>query len=217
MSFLTRTTGMTSNEAREICQLHELVQESLSSGPVALMTKYAQIWRVKAESVDSVERNARRLVARLKGLGYLVLTEGDGEKLTLDFSDRHLAVDVAASIDHATSVYDSGQSDEPGEDGQEPASLEAIAADHRLGLTIRQLMRRYGLRQDRVRLLLAAKGCLPHREGRLRVEEKRSAGIVSKALEAHGEGANLRQVARILGCSPETARAFLRRMKRLST
>lgn len=222
VSFLTRTPGMTSSEAREICQLHELVQESLSSGPIALMAKYAQIWRVRAESVDSVERNARRLVARLSSLGYRVVTAGDAHKLTLDFGvDEALRAELERSIDDAQAIRTAGDDfdeDEEGTDELQRISPESVASDHRLGMTIRLLARRHGITKDKVQSILQALRVSRQPEGRPPIERRRSVALIEEVFELarprEGESrknGRTSKAARLLGCDRTTAWRFLKR------
>lgn len=221
MSFLTRTLGMTPREAREVCQLNELIDYSLRDGPVPL-NLYAQVWRLGTEDVDSRERSARRLVARLARLGYRVDASGDRATLVLDFSvDEALRVIVDRSIDLAHELRTSGDDFEDEDASVTDVSgripMEALEADRELGLTIRDLCRRYGITKDRVQAVLSALRIARQPEGRPPIERRRSVVVIEEALEFSREPSSSRKngrvatVARILGCHRNTARAFIKR------
>lgn len=226
MSFLRKTSGMTPHEAREVCQLHELIQHSSREGPIPLKS-FAEAWRLKTSDVHSMERTARRLVARLVALGYRVVAEGDVKPngqttLTLDFSvDEALTAIVERSIDvaHELRTQDDGFDEDEAEgepDDSRRIAVEALKKDHKLGLTIRDLCRRYGITKDRTQSILRAYR-LSRPEGRPPVERCRSMLAIEEALEfgrapaASRKNGRVAAVARILGCHRDTARAFLKR------
>jgi hypothetical protein len=214
VSFLDRTPGMTSREAVDILDLHELVQHSLVHGPVDL-ERYAVIRQVDSEQVASWERSARRLVQRLRALGYRVAAEGDGETLTLDFArDRFLVAEVERWIDRANSQL--SHQTAPGEATEAACGppSEAVLLDWDRGLSVELLHERYGLDHHKLRALLRSSHRAPRPQRRPRVEERRDPELVALALaEPKGRGYYAR-VARALGCSRWTARRLIERVRR---
>lgn len=219
MSFLTRTPGMTQREAREVCELHELIQHSLLHGPVPL-ERYVVVRRVNASGPLNAERNARRFVARLKSLGFLVEAEGDAEKLAIDFSlDEALRAEVERSIDGATALlaanngvqHSEEEDDEDTESDEHPS--DAVAHAHELGLDVRRLCRRFNVSPNKALLILRAKGVEPRDARPLRVEERRDVEVLRAALEAPKGYGYVTGVARALGCDRTTVYRILRRLK----
>lgn len=215
MTFLTKTDGMTWNEAKEILELHELVAYSLMNGPVPLSV-YVTVRRVKSDVIEHQERNVRRFVARLKGLGYRVETHGDAEKLAVDFgSDTALRSAVEREIDQATarcsSDNNSQQSGEDEDDEERP--LDAVAQAHALGLDVRRLCRRFNVSPNKALLILRAKGIEPRHVGRPSVEELRDVEVLRMALEAPKGYGYVTGVARALGCDRTTVYRLLRRLR----
>ncbi len=225
MGFLTKRKGMDKREAREVLDLAELVAYSLDHGPVPL-ERYARIRRCEGK-LESHERNARALVARLKALGYVVKAEGDAAKMTLDFGqDAALRGEVARSVDEAQAVLgvDPAEDEEEAKpDVLQPVSDTAIGADYKLGLDIRRLCRRYGIHKDRVQSILFALRVRARQEGRPPVERRRSSVLVEEALklgrkpedEASRQNGRVAKVARLLACDRTTAWRFLKRFDAL--
>lgn len=208
---------MDKREAREVLDLAELVAYSLDHGPVPL-ERYARIRRCSGK-LESHERNARALVARLRGLGYLLVTEGDAERLTVDFGkDEALRAEIERSRDEASRAVGLGEPDE-GDGNDSPhlagsALVQALARDYRAGLTVGSLVSRYGLRTERALLILQAVGDR-RRPGRRRIEEARCAELLRKALaDPVGVHGHVTRVARLLACDRKTARALLKRLER---
>lgn len=219
MGFLTRSNGMSKQEARKILDLHELVEHSRRHGPVTLEL-YARIRRIPSDEVATWERNARRLVRQLRDLGYQAETEGDAERLTLFLADTALASKVRETIpeaERALGALDESACHRP--------SQEGIAEDRtafRYGL--RRLARRYNLSWRAVEKIvrsLERQGKSQPVEARAsRIEERRSDAVIAQALAAKakagtGSYGRVSAAARILGCHRDTARAFLRRFDRL--
>ena len=110
-------------------------------------------------------------------------------------------------------------------DGRSPSDLDdsdvvsdiAISADYRDRTPPRpfwRLARKYGIGRERLRKILEkARGGIRARR-RLRIEELREPEVVSRALRVRAAGASVKEVARVLRCSPRTVRRFLRRYER---
>lgn len=235
MGFLYKTNGITPREAREVCQLHELIEESIARGPVPLEL-YCKIWREEwrakrapTDDLASQERNARRLVQRLRELGYVVVTHGDKATLRLDFSvDEALRAEVERWLDRAEAVRIGPAAEDDDEDDNDSrrlmpmAPLDAIKAAHRMGLAVRSLCRRFKITERRMLVLLRALKADARSEGRPRLEERRSTLALEQAFHlgefktVDGRNGSSRYgrvaaVARILDCHRDTARAFLER------
>jgi hypothetical protein len=205
---------MSSREARDICDLHELIQDARRDGPVPL-ERFAAIRGFKSEKIETHERNARDFVRRLKLMGFLVEARGDGENLVLDFGvDDALRSEVERSIDEAQRARTS-----PVQCDEEPASeappVAALVADHRLGLDVGRLCRRYGIGRDRMFLILMAAGVKSREARPLRLEERRCLTTLRLALDQPRGYGFVARVARVLGCHRNTARQVLRRLRRL--
>lgn len=217
MGFLTKRKGLDKREAREVLDLAELLDECARSGPVPL-ERYARIRRCEGK-IESHERNARALVARLRALGFVLATEGDAERLTIDFGrDEALRSHVVRVEDEASRVLGVTRKNDPdGNDSQQidgRALLEAVERDYEAGLTVGGIVSRYGLRTERARLFVQAV-TEPRRPGRRRIEEDRCAEILKLAMEdPRGVHGHVSRVARILGCHRDTARALLKRVAR---
>jgi hypothetical protein len=211
VTFLTGTAGMTSREARDICDLHELIEDSRRDGPVPV-ERFALIRGFRSENVDTHERNARDFVRRLKLVGFVVEARGDGENLTLDFgADGALRREVERSIDEAQRVRSSPiQCDD--EAASEALPVASVVADYRLGLDVRRLCRRFGVGRDRMALILIAAGVQPRDARPLRLEERRCVDVLTKALSQPRGYGFVAAVARVLGCHRHTARAVIQRL-----
>lgn len=218
MSFLTRTPGMTLHEARAILNLHELIERALLHGPVTLEI-YASIVQSRTARPDSWERHFMRTKAELAAAGFLLPSEGKGENLTADFSaDKALRGEVERALDEAESLI-AGRTGvrrfEEDEVEDEPHPVDAIAADHQLGLDLGRLCRRFKIGRDKMLVILHAKGVSPREARPLRVEERRDAEVLKAALDRPKGYGYVTGVARALGCHRDTARALLRRLRAL--
>lgn len=241
MTFLTRTPGMTKKEAQEVLDLYELVRYSLEVGPVPLDYFADRIRHVKSDDVLSKERHARRLVARLKALGFNVVTQGDvkegddASKMTLDFGqDEALRGAVEREVDAATAKLSADEDDEGNvsrqvtdENDGEVAPVDSIKIDHEIGLAVRHLCRRYKITPRRMLSLLRALRVEANEEGRPSLEQSRTIAVLQEAsdpaveeMRKHKHGkrkcnrvdcGRVSAAARILGCHRDTARAFLKR------
>jgi hypothetical protein len=223
VTFLTQTPGMTPNEARLISALHELVLASVKDGPVPLEL-YASIRGVNSEKPASWERSARRLVRELTGLGFFVEALGDGDSMAIDFGkDTALRRELEQVVDEATKWRSNGvgpispnaeESDVT--DGDKARSPEVpttgVTSDYALGMTVKALCRRYGVGEHRMQSILVALRVERRKARPLRLEERRCAEAVERALDQPKKRGFVRNVALALGCHRHTASSFLRRL-----
>lgn len=222
---------MTLREARETLDVHELVQDSLTHGPVSL-ARFARIRSIASGDALSVERNARRLVARLCALGYCIDAKGDGRNLVVNFAqDEALVAKVERLVDHAQSLKNNAYqnnafqndpcqnnsiqtpADEPGE--RDCLPLEAMRRAREAGLSVVGVARRFHVDTNKAQELVGAHGalgCAPRRRGHARVEEERGREAIERALALPPGRGRMKRVAAALGCSRQTARALLRRL-----
>lgn len=201
MGFLSGKRTTDRREAREILDLAELLDECAKSGPVSLEV-YARIRCREATSLESAEGNARKLARRLRAKGYVIDLHGDGEAMTVDLRDRALRAEVERSLSWSKSNV--SHTHQGGE------SIQGVYA---LGLSVGGTASAVGLPRDKVYRVLRTLGPLRH-EGRPRVEERRSAEVIERAIEEGSKPGHVSRVARVLGCDRQTARRFLRRLAR---
>lgn len=215
MSFLTRTPDMTLRESRQILSLDESITYCQLHGPMSLET-YARIWAIPSEFPKSWERHLRRLVKQLGRLGFTLQvpsTKEAGFRIDAAVDEALAAVVKLDAVEAGRFLQrDETSSGQPTAKANEDAPWLEISTDRKNGATLRRLCARYGIGRERARSILEACGVGARPARPLRVEEKRCAAVVKKAVEV-GSSGSLKDVARVLGCSRETARAFLRRAK----
>lgn len=229
MGFLSRSSTMSKQEARDILRLVDAIRWCEREQRPMPLLDFVEVFQSRSEVVEHHERAVRRVQSRLAQLGYRVHVTGKKDALLVDFSvdpelRRHVMTEEACANATLTKT-DSSPTKEPQDLQEQDVRLRQLAFE--LRATVRSICRDLNIRdKDRVQRLLRAIRRPPLPARRERVEERVSPQTVERALDAGEQekqgraarasscGLNVSAVARVLGCDRSTAREFVRRMDR---
>lgn len=203
--------GMTSREAREVVDLWELAQHCSVHGPISLEL-YAQVRKVDSLDVETWERNARRLVQRLRLSGFHVVTMGDAGALQVNFASRPLRAVLDGVIDRAERLI-ATQTAIDHFDSEPDELVHAIVRDWDEGRSIEVIRGRYRMDKVRVLAILRLANREPRPQRRLRLEERLDPADVLAYAHNPKRWGLVSRVARERGVTRATARRMLERLR----
>jgi hypothetical protein len=211
-----RTASERASHARLLLELDELTR-----GQWATLDLYAVVRGITTLSA------ARRSIFRLKktlaehGVELEVVTERGA--ISAHFGTREIAEWIEPDLRAARELVRRLDARRGGldHDDDEPAGETEVISPQTISLEYRSraksfawIARKHGIGKGRLRRILVSTGPIRAPRLRRRVEERRPAALVARALDAADRGALLDEIAAILDCSRRTARRFLRRYGR---